>query len=632
MFEYIRNHRRLIQILMGLVILSFIVTGVLSSRDSSVGASVVATVGDFKITQQEWDDAQRQQIDRYRAQLGPRFDQKEFETPASKQAVLEGLMAERAIDAEIKHDRLTIGDAALQKQIQDIAAFKKPDGTFDMVQYKAALAAQGMNPQMFDNRMRRDLVLQQLNGAIANTAFSPRALIARVAEITDQRRDVQEQLFPVTEFLSQVNVNDAMVKDYYDKNKTQFQIPEQVSIEYVVFDPAVVESQISIADAEISDFYTNSLKSFGTPEKRTASHIVISVKNGDKAAAKAKADAIQAEVRKTPASFAAVAKAQSQDPLTAAEGGALGEMDQVNDKATFPAAVLGAVFKTKPGDISDVVESEYGYHVIMVTGVKPETVKPLDEVKPLIVAELKKQKMSKKYSEMAEQFNNTVEDQFNSLKPVADKLHLKIDTAVALTRTPSTALGAAPFNNPKFLAALFSDETLKNKRNTHAIEVGASTMISGRVVEHKPAAMQPLADVTPAIRKAVASEEAIKLAKKAGEAKLAAAKASGDAAGFGEVKVVSRENQANLDSDAAKAVLRADVTKLPAYVGVEAPGKGYAVYRISKVSQPDQPNPARSAQLTEGLNGVLGQIDNYGYVEALKVKAKTKVLNGIAAK
>ena len=631
MFEFIRTHKKWMQVLLALIILpSFVLVGVSSYTNGGAGATEVASVEGHKITQQEWEEAQRQQIDRQRASMGPRFDQKEFETPEMKQAVLENLVSERALDVEIKNSHMTVGEAALQKQIGEIGAFKRADGSFDMEQYKAALAAQGMTPSMFDQRLRRDLVLQQLHSAVTLSAFAPRTVTDRLVAITDQKREVQEQLFPVADFLPQVQISDAMVKAYYEKNAARYQVPEQVKVDYVVFDPSVVESQTSVADAEVSEFYAKSTKSFGTPEQRTASHILVTVKSGasaaDKAAAKAKADAILAEVRKAPASFAAVAKAQSQDPSSAAAGGSLGELEQARDKDALPGPVLAAVFKLKQGEISDVVESDFGYHVITLNAVKPPTTKTLDEVKPQIVAELKKQKMSKKYSEMAEVFNNTVEDQFESLKPVADKLQLKIQSAAGLARTPSPALGTAAVNNPKFLAAIFADETLKNKRNTRAVEVGGSTLIAGRVVEYKPAAKRPLAEVEPEIRQAVAKEEALKLARKAGEAKLAAAKASGDAAGFGEAKTITMQNQGTMIPPVAKEVLKADVSKLPAYVGVELPGMGYGVYRIGKVIQPDQPNPAHRAEVAAELDGVIGQVENYGYLEAIKIKAKSKLL------
>lgn len=625
MFEFIRTHKRLMQVfLMLLIVPSFVLVGV-SSYQSGDASTGVAMVDGRKITQQEWEEAQRQQMDRYRQTMGEQFDQKMFETPEARQAVLDNLIAERALEAEIKRSHLTVNDATLAQTIAGIEAFKKPDGSFDMEQYKAVLAAQGMSPAMFDARMRRDLAMQQLNNAVQASAFVPRTVAKRLSDVNDQEREVQELVFPVSDFVAQVKVTDDMVKAYYDKNAALFAVPERAKVEYVVLDAAAVESQVAVSDAEVADFYTKNQKRFGSPERRTASHILVnapkSASAADKAAAKQKAEAILAEVRANPAGFAAIAKAKSQDPGSAEMGGDLG----VVEKGAFVPSVEDAIAKLKQGEISGVVESEFGYHIITVTSVVPAATKTLDEVKGEITAELTKAKMSKKFSELAEVFTDTVYEQSDSLKPVADKLKLTVHTVDNLARTPSPALADAPYNNAKFLQAVFADDSLKNKRNTEAVEVAPSTLVAGRVVEFKPASKRPLAEVDAAIRQRVTVEEAIKLARKAGEAKMAAAKATGDAAGFGAPVMVARTRQPTINPTAALAVLKADASKLPAYVGVEVPGMGYGVYRIAKVTMPAAPDAARRAAEAEQIAGVVGQQEMYGFIEALKQKAKAKI-------
>jgi len=625
MFEFIRKHQRLMQFLLLLLILpSFVLVGVSSYNERGSGDGV-ATVDGKKITQQEWEAAQRRQLDQARQMMGAQFDQKLFETPEAKQAVLDQLVAEKAINAEIIRQHLTVSDAALQKAIMDIQAFRKDDGTFDMDRYKAALAAQGMTPEIFDARMRHDMAVQQLVGSVQQTAFAPRAVATRLSDLNDEEREVQELQFPAANYVSQVKVTDDMVKAYYDKNAAQFQIPETVKAEYVVLDSAAVEKQATVTDAEIAETYNKNTKRFTTPEKRSASHILVTVKQGapaaEDAAAKAKAQAILDELRKNPGDFAKIARAQSQDPGSAELGGDLG----VVEKGVFDKPVEDAIFSLKEGETSGLVRSTFGYHVVKVTKVVPATQKTLDEAKTQIADELKKAKLSAKYTEMAETFTNTVYEQSDSLKPVADKLGLTVQTVEGVTRTPNPALGNAPVNNPKFLKAIFANDALTNKRNTEAVEVAPSTLVAGRVVEFKPAAKRPLADVEGVIRQRVTQEEATKLARQAGEAKLAAAKASGDAAGFGETKTLSRTKQPPINETAALAVLKADASKLPAYVGVEIPGQGYGVYRIAKVTQPAQQDQARRKQEAQQIGQAYGNAETYGFVEALKRKAKAKV-------
>lgn len=629
MFEFIRKHQRLMQILLALIIVpSFVLVGVSSYDNRGDSAASVATVAGKKITQQEWEAAQRRQIDQARAQMGDQFDQKQFDTPEARQAVLDQLVAERTLEHAVAEKKLAVSDDAIRKQIEAIPQFKKADGSFDMAMYTAALAAQGMTPTMFDANARRQMALAQLTGSIQATAIVPRVVATRLSDLREQQRDVQELLFPAAQFAGQVKVTEDMVKAYYDKNTTMFTVPEHVKAEYVVFNADAVAKQVTVTDAEIADVYNKSPDRFATKEERTVSHILInspkSAKPADAAAAKAKAEAVLAEVRKAPADFAKIAKAQSQDTGSAEMGGELGSF-QKGVKSDLPTAVDAAVFQLKEGDVSDLVQSEYGYHIVKVTAIKPGSQKSLADAHDAIAAELKTAKMSKKYSELAEQFSNMVEEQSDSLKPVADKMGLTIQTVDNLARTPNPALGAAPFNNAKFLSALYSQDTLKNKRNTLAVESAPSTLIAGRVVEYKAAAKRPLAEVDAAIRQRVTQEEAARLARVAGEAKMAAVRANGDATGFGAVQTLSLTKEPTINPVAAMAVLKADTAKLPAYVGVEIPGQGYGVYRIAKVTQSATPDVARRQQDAVQITNAAAAQDLYAMLQVLKEQAKAKV-------
>ncbi|WP_310179506.1 SurA N-terminal domain-containing protein [Duganella sp. 3397] len=627
MFEFIRNHQRLMQILLAIIIVpSFALVGLESYKGFGDDATTIAKVGGQPLTQQEFDNALRNQLDSYRQRMGAQFDQKMFDTPEFKQNILDQLIAERAIGAEVVRSNLTISDPQLQRAIMDLFGGA---ANFDMERYKAILASQGLTPAMNDARMRRDIALQQLGGAVQNTGFAPRTVATTLSNIGSQEREVQELMLPITDFVPQVKVTDAVVKAFYDKNSKFFEIPEQAKIEYVVLNNEAVLSQVKVTDADIAKYYEANPAAFTTPETRRAAHILVALKKGasaaDVAAAKAKAVAIAAEVRKAPADFAKIAKAKSEDP-SSEEGGDLGLVT----KGSLPAPALEAVvMKLKQGEISDPVQSDYGFHVLTVTELKPAVVKPLDSVKTEVAEALKTAQASKKYSEMAEAFTNTVYEQSDSLKPAADKLGLKIETASNISRTPSPPAGPAPYNNAKFLTALFSNDSITKKTNTEAIEVAPSTLVAGRIVEFKPATRRPLAEVDAAIRQRVTMEEASKLAMKAGAEKLAAAKKAGDATGFGPAKLVSRSKPEGLNGVALQDVMKADTSKLPAYVGVELPGIGYGVYRIGKVQQPAEQDAERRKQEAEQIGTILAQQEMYEYIELLKQRAKVKILKPI---
>ena len=627
MFEYIRTHQRLMQFLLLLIIFpSFAFFGIESyTRSQAAAGAAVATVAGQQVMQAELDAALRDQLDKFRQSYGAQFDPKLMNTPEVKQNVLDELIARKAVAAEVKSNKLLITDQILQQAILATPGLVKADGTFDADKYKAILASRGMSPAMYEQSLRQDMALEQLINAVQNTSIVPKTVAERFAMISEQEREVQALTFKASDFTSQVKITDEMVKAFYDKNAAQFEIPEMIKAEYVVLSNDVLADQVTVTDAEIQEFYKNNTKAYSVDEQRRASHILIAVGKdasaADKEKAKAKADALLAELRKNPWAFAKLAKENSQDPVSAERGGDL----DFFGKGAMVKPFEEAAFKLSKGQISDVVQSDFGFHIIEVTDIKPAVVKPLEDVKAQIAADIKKQKASKAYAEAAETFGNMVYEQSDSLKAVADKLKLKIDTADQLTRQGNPAAPATNLtNNPKFLKAIFADDVVKKKHNTEAIEVAPNTMIAGRMVEYKPATKRPLDEVKAMIVARLTQTEAGNLAEKEGKAKLAALKQADATTGFSDVKVVSRAKQQDLPAQAMAQIMKADTQKLPAFVGVSLGDAGYAVYRISKVNA-GTPDPAKRASEGAQVANLQSQQDLLAYIELLKKKAKVTV-------
>jgi peptidyl-prolyl cis-trans isomerase D len=628
MFDFIRTHRRLMQLLLLLLIFpSFAFFGLESYTRMNGGDDTVAKVAGENISQQDWDAAQRQQLDRMRQMFGDQIDMKLLDTPETKRASLDNLIAQRSMLAEVKRDNLQVSDQSLAQNLLTIPGLVKPDGSFDNDQYKMLLGAQGMTPALYEARLRQDLALQQLNGAVQGSAFAPKTVAARMSDLNDQERTVQQIIFKNSAYADQVKVGDDMLKAYYDKNSAQFQVPEQARIEYIVLDSAAAASQVTVSDTDIKSYYDQNQKQYAGTEERRASHILIAVKKdasaADKAAAKAKADKLSAQLIANPADFAKLAKANSDDPGSAEHGGDLGYFGPGMMVKQFE----DAAFKMKQGEVSQPVQSDFGYHIIQLTGIKPAQGKTLDQVKAEISDTIKGQLAAKKFGELADTFNNTVYEQGDSLKPAADKLHLKIETASNVTRSPNRTLAATvPYNNPKFLSALFSDDVIKNKHNTEAVEVAPNVLVAGRVVEYKPQSKKPFVEVQAAVRELVLQSQEAALAQKAGEAKLAALKQKDDASGFTDEKSISRVKSQDLGADVLDAVMKADTTKLPAFVGLMLPGQGYSIFRINKVAQPATLDTARRQTEQQQVAEALAQQEMLAYLGVLKEKAKVKIL------
>ncbi|MEO8169928.1 MAG: SurA N-terminal domain-containing protein [Oxalobacteraceae bacterium] len=634
MLEFIRSHKRLTQLLLLLFIIpSFAFVGLEGYSRFGTDSNVVAKVAEYSITKQEFEAAQREQMDRLSQMLGAQFDPKMSDTPEMRQSVLDNLIAQRALLAEISSNHLVVSDHSLQQVILAMPALTSPDGKFDQERYKSLLAAQGLTPSAYEASLRQDLALKQLSNAIQSSAFAPKTVVARLSGIAAQEREIQQLNFKAADFSSQVKITDEMLQSYYKDHSAQYVIPEQLKIEYVILNGAAVESQLSITDADIKSYYDQNAKRYTVDEQRRASHILISIKEGasptEVSAAKTKAENLLSQLRKNPAEFARLAKENSQDPGSAERGGDLDFFSHGMMVKPFEEAA----YKLKQGEISDIVRSDFGFHIIQVTAVKPASVKSLDEAKTEIAAEIKKQMAAKKYAEMAEVFSNTIYEQSDSLKSVADKLKLTVETASNVTRQLGDAAGKnAVFNNPKFLQALFSDDAIKNKHNTEAVEIAPNNLISGRVVEYKPTSKRPFDEVRALVLERVTQIEMQNLAKKAGESKLASLQKNPDNAGFSAAKTISRTIKSDLDSAALAATMKAGVSKLPEFVGVDLPGQGYAIYRINKVGAPAAVDETRRIAEQQQISNALAQQEMLAYIEYLKQKSKVKILQPVVSK
>ena len=580
MLDFVRNNKKITQGFLALITLPFAFWGVDSYvRNAGVDANI-ASVGGRKITQQELQAAMREQQDRMRSQLGTKIDPALFETPQMRRAVLDSLITQRLLAEQARTARLAVGDEQLVQFIAGVLSLQE-NGKFSNERYEALVAAQGMSKEMFEARLRQDMAMQQLMLPVTEAGITGRAAAGRWSATQLERREVGELLLLPEAYGSQVKLAPDAVQKHYEANRKQFELPEQVRAEFLTLSQEALTAQAVVSDEEIKAYYQSHGDRYKGAETRRASHILISAAkdapDAEVKAAKAKADELLAQLRKAPGDFAKLAKQSSQDPGSAAKGG---DLDWFG-RGAMVKAFEEAAFSLKEGQTSEVVRSDFGYHIIRVTGVRPERVKPLEEVRAEILAELKREAGMKKYAEAAEAFGNTVYEQADSLKPAAEKWKLEIRQSAWLVRGGKLP---APFDNAKLAAALFSDDGLKNKRNTEAVEIASGTLVSARVLEHKPAALQPLDAVKGEIEKRLIGEEAAKLAIKDGEEKLARL-AKGEAVDlkWSPARSVSRTAAPGLPADSVRAVFKADAGKLPAHTGVAFPGKGYALYRITAV-------------------------------------------------
>ncbi|PRD66055.1 SurA N-terminal domain-containing protein [Malikia granosa] len=629
MFDFFRKHMKLFMGLLFIpLVIGFVLFGV-QGYDRSGGADKVAEVAGKAITRQELDNAHRSEVEQRLASM-PGLDRAQLESDAARRLTLDRLIGQRVLALAAKDQHVVTSDQRLVRELsQDpaIASLRKPDGQLDLQRYNEALRAQGMTPEQYENSLRQDLAQRQVLAGISASSLLPAALAQPALAAWFERREVQIARFVPADFVAKVQVGDADVESYYQANLARFQTPEQADIEYLVLDLDAVARRLTVSDADLRARYEQKLAQLAKDEQRRASHILLTVAPdaaaADKAKVKEQAQALLAELKQKPARFAELAKARSQDPGSAAKGGDL----EFFSRGSMVKPFEDAAFALAKGQISDLVESEFGFHIIQLTDIRQPAKPSFESLRAELERELKQQQSLKAYVEAAEQFGNLVYEQADSLKPAADKLGLSIKTQAGLQRSGPTAAGAdALLANPKLLQAVFADDALRSKRNTEAVEVGPNQLVAARVLQHRPAATRPLAEVSAQVRQALVQQRALELAQADGKAKLEAWK-GGAAASLPAAIVVSRQQAQGLPQPLVSALLSAPVAKgQPGWAGVDLGPQGYAVARVNQVLAPETLPAPQAEQGRQQLAQMWAQAEAQAYLEALKKHYKVKIL------
>jgi peptidyl-prolyl cis-trans isomerase D len=595
-FDLVTRYKRVIQVFLGLIAITFATWGIESYTQFRSSRDTVASVNGFDISQRELAEELR------------KYDPAMRDSPEWRRAVLEALISQRLLAREAARAHMMMSREAVIDAITNAPEFQE-NGRFSAAKYSAYLASRGISDQGNVAELQSQIPLARFAGSISETAIAPRSVAARLAALESQKREVSEARISEQQFLPQVKITEDEIKAHYDANQADYRTPERVRAEYLVLSAEALAREEPPTEAEIKQAYEARAGQFRVEEQRRASHILVKEKD--------EADKLLAELKKAPGRFAELAKKHSQDPGSAEKGGDLGWFGRGMMVKPFE----DAAFKLAQNEMQ-VVESEFGFHVVRLTGVQAGKARPYEEVKQELAEELARQKGQRKFAEAAENFNNMVYEQSDSLKPAAERFKLQVQTTGWIAKSARQELGA--LDNPKLLAALFSSDAIKNRRNTDAIEVAPNTLVAARVAEHQPAAQRSYEEVKNDIAEQLRRREASALALKDGQAKLEKLR-KGEEAGvkWSAPRQVSRRDAQGLPGNILRQVVSADTSKLPAHLGVPIPDGGYVLLRISKVI--DEPVKESEAQLAARAAQLYGGAQYEAFVASLRERADVEV-------
>jgi len=631
MFDFFRNNIKvLMAVLMLLIIPAFVLVGVEGYGQLGGAPNAVARVGDVEITREQWDEQHRSQIERLLQQT-PGLQREQLDTEDSRFATLERMIDERLLALAAAEGHFVVTDAQLAAALardQVIAQLRRPDGTLDVERYQQLLRAQGLTVQQFEESVRADLIRRQMLDGLGVAVFKPPKLAELALQPFFQSREIQVASFAPAVFLAGLTISDADLVAFYEQNHSLFQAPQQLDVEYLVLDQTALAQRIVVSEADLRALYEQNRAQLA--QERRASHILLTLDPAatpeQQAQVRERAQALLAEVRQNPARFAELARAHSQDPGSAGRGGDLGFFARGAMVPPFDQAV----FALQRGAISDLVQTDFGWHIIQLTDIRQPPVEPFEAQRARLETELRQQRAQLKFAEASETFSNLVYEQADALTPAAEALGLTVRRAQGVRRVGVQAAGLHPgLSEPRVLQALFAAEALTQRRNTEAIELTAGQqLIALRVLEHRPARLLPLEAVRVQARELLLQRRAVAAARTEGQAQLAAWRKNPALAQLTPPVPVSRIEPLGLPPPVLNAALSAPAptADAPTWSGVDLGADGFVVLRLNRVIERPAPEAQRATQERQQLAQLWAQAEAQAYLRALRTRLGVEIL------
>ena len=606
------------KIILALILVPFALFGIDSYLNQAGNNLSIAKVNGYKIALPEYNRAIENVRNRIMSE-GKKVDPAMFDSFEFKESVIDGLITKQLLNNDIKKSRFRITDQQLSQYIIGMPEFQK-DGKFSQEIYDKVLQNNQLTPKKFEESIRNDLLIQQVRDGLQKLTFIPPNNLAETLKATSQQREISIAEFKTKEYMTKANIAEKDMQAFYDQNKSKFLAPEQVKAEFVVFSLANILPTINVTEDEIKSFFKANADKYQNQQQREASHILIAAsKNAppaEKAKAKAKAEDVLNQIRKNPKQFAELATKYSQDPESAKKGGDLGSFGRGMMVKPFD----DAVFSMKVNEISNVVESDFGYHIIKLTKIIGEG-GGFDAMRPQIKAELIYQKGQEKFAALAEEFSNKVYEQSSSLDAVSKRFNLPIQKTDWISRNDSDKF----FKNEALMSALYAKESIKDHRNTEAIEVTPNNLISARVVDYKAQSTKPFADVRKNIEDYLKFESAKKMVASEGEAALKSLTDASSKIQWQPATLVDRKNTKGLSDAVVNHAYKMPTDKLPSYSGFMDGNNGYVIVKVNKVSFPNDSNEENKQAFASDYSEALSAEYLSAYLKGLKAKASVSV-------
>ncbi len=491
-----------------LIIIPMAFWGVNEYANTSVVPTLVE-IGDTKITKQELDQRLSALQDQER-QRNPEFANSEFFTSDFYKRSVLGSLIDRALVEQMATDNhYRIGNAQLAELIRQEPIFQNEAGNFDPALYEEFVQSRLYSKQRFEQQIREDSRISQVADGYSQSAIVLSDDVRQLLELQAQRRTFDLVTVSEAAFRETIEVSDADVAAYYEANIDAYMDPDLISIEYVELDVNRIAENLVVDEAELRQEYENNKENFISPESRATRHILLST-SGEKSDSEqlATAQDLAAQLRDG-ADFAALAQQYSEDTGSAEEGGSLGDIERGQMVDEFEQAA----FALEVGQISDPIETQFGYHIIEVTGVSGGVAQEFADVRFEIESQVREAQAQTEFAALLLEMRNLVFESEDSLQPVAEALGVDVLTTDFFSRDEGEGIAA----NGLVRQAAFDQIVVEDGLNSDPVELDEGLYVAVRKLDFKPAAPQALSDVSEQIRASLINQGAADAAKAAVE-------------------------------------------------------------------------------------------------------------------
>ena len=617
MLDKIRNNTqsKFAKIVLVIIIIPFALFGI-DSYLSSIGDDVYAAkVNGESITIQSYQNALNRVKDQFLNQNTPP-DPAIFETAEFRKSVLDGMIASKLVAQEAVRANFVISDIQLSQYILGMPGFQR-NGKFDQEAYDNLAMRQNLTPKKLDELIRKDLAKQQVKDSMNKYAFVTKEKIQKLDNLAYQKRDVSMLELRLDDYLKKVNVTDEEIKEYYEANPNNFIMPDQVKVNFLLYSVAEILPKVKITDDEVQQYFEENKAQFEGSQQRRAKHILFLTDSGmteeEVIDVRRLAESVREEVIKSPKKFDELAKEYSKDTESAKKGGDLGFFSRGMMVKEFDETV----FDMKVGDVSPLVKTQFGFHIIALTEIKGDEV-TFDSVKAQIKGEILYSKAQQIYAEGAEEFANLIYEKSDSLQPAADRFDLTIQESQWLSLDTATKF----FNNEAFAQAVFDPEAIEQKTNINAIEVSPNNLISAQVIDFKPSAPRTIEDAKEEIKEFLTKSNAQKLLISDGEEMIEKLESNTKKAEWIDELVIDKVDPQGISKPIVRAIFSMNQENLPSYEGIYDPANDeYIVVRLNDViSDEVTDNLSVDIYRDEYVAALKDAIDN-AYVDDLRAMA-----------